>query len=129
MDRLDAHARDEMSFHLVDNESLSFIFEAVSLTWDLLQPRQYEACQRLKALIARQLQFVLRLKIEYVDASIEEQRRARIDSGWRCRSYIELVFQLTHQLLEHIFDGDHTCRRTEFVHHHCQVPLALLEFT
>ena len=40
---------------------------------------------------------------------------------------IEFVFDLTHQLFENIFDGNDPGGRTEFIHHHRQVPLALLE--
>jgi hypothetical protein len=41
----------------------------------------------------------------------------------------EFVFQFADQLLQHVFHADHSRGGSEFIDHHCQVPLAELEFT
>ena len=44
-------------------------------------------------------------------------------------SDVEFVFQFADQLLEHVFHADDSRGGAEFIDHHGQVPLALLEFT
>ena len=104
------------------------IFERLSAGGHLLQARQYEPGQGLKAFVLRKLQLVLAFEVANVDGSVEHQRRVCVGHFGLRGGYVEFVFQFSDQLLEHVFYADHSGGRTEFVDHDCQMPLALLEF-
>ena len=67
-------------------------------------------------------------EVANVDRSVEHERRIHVGHHRLRGSDVEFVFQFADQLLEHIFHANHSGGGAEFVDHHRQVPLALLEF-
>ncbi len=117
-----------MAVHFFYDKTPPFIIERLTPNRHLLQARKQEAGKRLVAFVLRQFQLVLGFEIADVDGSIEHERPIRVGDR-RLRGSVEFIFQFSDQLLDHVFHADHSCRGTEFIDHHRQMPLALLEFT
>src|ERR1700736_4486903 len=102
---LDLHSGDAVAFYFCDCITVALVFERIPQAGNPLQLRENESTQSLKAGIPGQSQAVLGFEITNVDCAFEHHHRF-VFQRWFGRGKVKLVFDISYQLLENVFDGD-----------------------
>ena len=116
-----------MAVHFFYYEAAALIVEGFSAGGKFLEAGEDEAGEGFVAFVLRKDDIVLAFEVADVDRSVESEGGIGVDGG-RSGGDVEFIFEFADELLEHIFYADDSGGRSEFIDHHCEVALALLEF-
>src|SRR5438105_3114192 len=100
---------DAVAFDRLNRVTMALVIETLTLSRDSLQACQDEAGQSLKSRITGQQKLVLRLQIANADGAFEDCSDFPFDQGLLWRGYIKFVFDFAHDLLQNVFNRNHTC--------------------
>src|SRR5580658_317424 len=116
-----------MAVHFFDNKTPSLVVKRFAANRHLLQARKHKTGKSFEAIVDGKFQIVLGFEVANVDGSVEHERRVHVGDRRLGSGYVEFILQFANQLLEHVFDADHSSGRAEFIDDHSQAALALLE--
>src|SRR5690242_8132272 len=112
--------------HLENSVAAPLEFEAFAALRQPAEPPHHKSAKGFKTLVARQSNVQMGFQIANVRSTLEDQSPC-LEKSWLYGD-IELVFDLSHKLLQGIFHGDQSHSGTIFVDDDGQMPLALAKF-